>query len=117
VSINGKKWKLGTPFFFTHAGHDLSRKSFGTISAMYHWQDRFAETLIVLVDRYHLQSDGIQFWVGLLPDAGSTLINWSQITWRCHMSDQLRNGMPMKNVVRVSTTHPTMDGIDFDGYM
>jgi hypothetical protein len=118
VHINGKKWKVGTPFFYRkNENRDPSQHSFGTIEAMIHWQDRFATTMIIKVNRYRLHNDGLQFWVAPEPDMTPIMIYWSQITWRCHLSDHVRNGRPMKSVVRVSTTRPTMDGIDFDGYM
>ena len=116
VHINGKKWRTGTPFFY-HLGDPAGRKNFGTVRKMYHWQDHFATTLIIEVERYTLHDDSLLFWVDPVPDLAPRLIYWNQVTWRCHMSDTVRDGRPMKSVVRVSTTQPTMDGIDFDGYM
>ena len=117
VSINGKKWKIGTPFFFMKDRDDPATKHFGTVKTMYHWQDRFATTMMIQVERHVLHTDGLQFWVEPIADLLPAMIYWNQITWRCHMSDSVREGRPMKAVVRVSTTKPVMDGIDFDGYM
>jgi len=117
VHINGKKWRVGTPFFFKKPGGDQSRKNFGTVKGMYHWEDRFASTLLIQVNRHVVHGDGIQFWVEPKPDLPGMTIFWTQATWRCHMSDITREGRPMKNVVRVSTTNPTLDGVDFDEYM
>jgi hypothetical protein len=117
VYINGKKWSIGTPCFFLQDGDEPTAKNFGTVKMMYHWQDRFAATLMIKVERHVLNTDGLQFWVESIADLPPLMIFWTQITWRCHMSDSTREGRPMKKIVRVSTTKPVMDGIDFDGFM
>jgi hypothetical protein len=106
----------GTPFFFQQ-GPDPDKHHFGVVKQMIHWADSFSATLLVDTECHVLESDGLQYWVEPVPNLRPTLIFWNQITHRCKMYDQPRDGMPMKAVVRVSTTKPAMDGIDFDGYM
>jgi hypothetical protein len=124
VQINGKKWGIGQPCFFKlpGRGRDPKKIHFGTVTHMYHWADRFEETLIVRVERHVLNGANHSgwspsFWVEPLPNLSPVLIFWNQITHRCKMYPRDRDGTPVMGVVRVAATQPIMDGIDFNGFM
>jgi hypothetical protein len=113
VRINGKIWKKGTPCFFER-GPD---ENFGTVQSLTYWEDCFESTLFVELQRHTLNHDGIQYTVSLEPDMPNVCIFWTQLTHRCKTYNILKDGINMQAVVKVSTTRPAMDGIDFDGFL
>jgi hypothetical protein len=111
VKINGKPWVVGTSCFFNN-------QKFGVVTKMIYWKDSFATTLILELARHTLHYDGYDFWVDNDADLRPTTIFWNQLTHRCKMYPSDREPLgTMQAVVKVSTTQPLMDGIDFDLYM
>jgi hypothetical protein len=110
VKINGKSWKIGTPCFFNN-------RKFGVVTKMIYWEDRFQTTLILELHQYQLRGDSLNHWVPARPDMPDIAIFWNQLTHRCKIYKGIRHGVPVQNVVQVSTTKPHMDGIDFDQHM
>jgi hypothetical protein len=110
VKINGKSWKIGTPCFFNN-------RKFGVVTKMIYWEDRFQTTLILELHQYQLRGDSLNHWVTARPDLPDIAIFWNQLTHRCKIYKGIRHGVPVLNVVQVSTTKPHMDGIDFNQHM
>lgn len=110
VRINGKPWTIGTPCLFDD-------NQFGIVTRMTYWQDTFETTLILELHRYRMRGDNIQGWVAKSPDMPTEHIFWNQLTHRCKVYPKKRMGVTVQAVVRVSTTRPSMDGMDFDNHM
>jgi hypothetical protein len=111
VQINGKKWRVGTPCFFGDGNQ------FGIVVRMIRWTDNFANTLILDLQQYRLYGNNMQHWVKKSPDKPVTTIFWNELTHRCKLYPKVVNRINVQGVVRVSTTQPHLDGIDFDQYM
>ena len=111
VKINGKPWKIGTPCFFGDG------QQFGIVKDLVAWVDNFQFTLILHLQQYRVHGNGTQSWVSTAPDKPPTTIFWNELTHRCKVYEKQVNGITVQAVVRVSTTQPHMDGIDFDHHM
>ena len=111
VQINGKKWQVGTPCFFGDGNQ------FGIVIRMIRWTDNFADTLILKLQQYRLYGNNMQHWIRASPDKPVKTIFWNELTHRCKLYPMVSNRIQVQGVVRVSTTQPHLDGIDFDQYM
>ena len=119
ITINGKKWQVGTPGFYADAG---SKSLYGTVKQIYVWTDRFATTVIFTLHRYVVRGDTTTSYVASKPDLPQTTIFWNELTYRCKAYPTSKVNVVTgvrrhyQAVVRVSSTKPYMDGMEFDTY-